>query len=1154
MADPSSSFQSYDVFLSFRGEDTRNNFTAHLHKELLTKGIDTFIDEERLETGLVIHPALVAAIENSKFSIIVLSENYASSRWCLEELVKILECKRTRGQRVLPIFYNVDPSDVRKHRGKFGEALAKHEENLENMEWMRIWRDALTGVANLKGWDTRNKNEATLIEEIASSIFHQKMNMAQSDGAEDLVGIDSRVCEIEPLLCLKTADVRIIGIWGMSGIGKTTLADAIFERFRNQFEGCVFFANVGKKLEREGIEGLQEKLLSKILGLKNLSLRGRPSIKIALGSKKVLIVLDNVKDPMIIEKIAKKRDWFGVGSRIIITTTNKNVLRTNEVKEIYEVKKFDGDEAMKLFGRCVFKQDHPRKDFVELSKSIIACTHGLPLAIEVLGRLLINKCKYEWETKLDTLTMDLKLGIQNVLQMSYNELNEDERCIFLDIACFYEGEDRDYVAEILDSRNCRTIERIHALVDKSLITISGNKLQMHDLLQEMGREVVHQESKEPGKRTRLWMHDDISHVLKNNKGTEEIIGISLDLSHVKETLRLTTPAFARMNKLELLKVYNSAGASKMGNCNVHFSEGFKFHSDALRCLHLLGYNLKSLPNDFNAENLVHLSMPHSHVQQLWKGSKVMKELKSIDLSHSTHLTETPNFSGVVNLEQLILQGCISLRRLHPSIGVLNKLKLLNLRNCKMLKSLPEGVGNLTSLQLFYLSGCRKLENFPNNLGKLQMLKELYADETAVTELPSSMGFLKNLEIFSFQGHKGPSPARYSMLRTSSNSMGFRLRHLSGLSSLLKLNLSDRNISDGAGLSNLGLLSSLEILILNGNNFNTLPGCISQLSQLRWLELKNCKTLQKLPELPSSIEYIGAHNCTSLEAVSNQSLYSSLMIAKLKEHPRRTSQLEPFAAFTVVVPGSEIPYWICSQSSGREVTVKLPPNWFNTHFLAFASCVVTSGSVLPYADSINGLCTKCTLFYSTSSRVPSSCDVFPRRHTEGRMELDHVWLSYVRFPISINWHEVTQIKFSFEMILGTSSAIKRCGVGQVYGNDDENYNNPDMIQFNSIFSPNLEEIHDGEPSGSGCSNVDGSESDDSDYYTADEGVTIATACYHSESGRRGQRKASNVTIIKTTLDEVELEYLFNRLLVGCVCFVSFLSFIFFLSYFDFGYMS
>ncbi|XP_034679842.1 disease resistance protein RUN1-like [Vitis riparia] len=408
------------------------------------------------------------------------------------------------------------------------------------------------------------QNEATFVEEIASFIFHEKINMAQSDIAEDLVGIDSRLCEIEPLLCLKAADVRIIGIWGMSGIGKTTLAGAIFERFRNQFEGCVFFENVGTQLEREGIEGLQEKLLPKILGLKNLSLTGRPSIKAALGSKKVLIVLDNVKDPMIIEKIAKKRDWFGVGSRIIITTTNKNVLRTHEVKEIYEVKKFDGDEAMKIFSRYAFKQDHPRKDFVELSKSIIACTHGLPLAIKLLGDLLFEKSKHEWETKLDKLNKDLKLGI-NCLQMSYNELNDDEQCLFLDIACFFKGENIDYVAKILDNHNCCPIDGIHALVDKSLITISGNKLQMHDLLQEMGREVVCQKSQEPGKRTRLWKHEDISLVLKNNKGTEEVEGISLDLSHVKEKLHFKTPAFARMNKLKLLKVYNSGGASKKGN-------------------------------------------------------------------------------------------------------------------------------------------------------------------------------------------------------------------------------------------------------------------------------------------------------------------------------------------------------------------------------------------------------------------------------------------------------------------------------------------------------------------------------------------------------------------------------------------------------------
>ncbi|XP_034674791.1 disease resistance protein RPV1-like isoform X3 [Vitis riparia] len=156
MASTSSRF--YDVFLSFIGVDTRDSFTAHLHRQLCRNGINTFLDDEGLERGQVITPALVTAIENSKVSIVVLSENFASSRWCLEELVKILECRRTKGQRVIPIFYNIDPSDVRNQRGKFGETMVKHEKNLANRERVQIWRDALTEVADLSGWHSRNKN------------------------------------------------------------------------------------------------------------------------------------------------------------------------------------------------------------------------------------------------------------------------------------------------------------------------------------------------------------------------------------------------------------------------------------------------------------------------------------------------------------------------------------------------------------------------------------------------------------------------------------------------------------------------------------------------------------------------------------------------------------------------------------------------------------------------------------------------------------------------------------------------------------------------------------------------------------------------------------------------------------------------------------
>ena len=149
----------YDVFLSFRGEDTRNSFSAHLYDALCRRGINTFIDDSKLRRGQVISPALTAAIKNSMFSIVVLSKKYASSGWCLEELVKILESKTGMEERVLPIFYNVDPSDIRKQKGEFGKAFNKLVKNLkgEKMGRVKIWRKALTQVANIAGEDSRNR-------------------------------------------------------------------------------------------------------------------------------------------------------------------------------------------------------------------------------------------------------------------------------------------------------------------------------------------------------------------------------------------------------------------------------------------------------------------------------------------------------------------------------------------------------------------------------------------------------------------------------------------------------------------------------------------------------------------------------------------------------------------------------------------------------------------------------------------------------------------------------------------------------------------------------------------------------------------------------------------------------------------------------------
>lgn len=144
---------TYDVFLSFRGEDTRHGFTSHLWKSLSDRGICTFFDDAELKKGDEITPSLVKAIIESRAAIVVFSQNYAASRFCLDELVCIFESSRANGQLVLPVFYDVDPSHVRHQKGSYGEALAVHEKNFNSdMERIQKWKRALFEAANLVGW------------------------------------------------------------------------------------------------------------------------------------------------------------------------------------------------------------------------------------------------------------------------------------------------------------------------------------------------------------------------------------------------------------------------------------------------------------------------------------------------------------------------------------------------------------------------------------------------------------------------------------------------------------------------------------------------------------------------------------------------------------------------------------------------------------------------------------------------------------------------------------------------------------------------------------------------------------------------------------------------------------------------------------------
>lgn len=147
----------YEVFLSFRGEDTRYNFTERLYEALVEKGIVTFKDDEALEIGKPFSPELIRAIKKSIMAVVVLSRNYASSTSCLQELVEMFKSVKERGMKIFPIFYHVDPSNVRHQRETFADAFVEHDKRFkENIEKVQAWRDALTKVASYTGYTVKD--------------------------------------------------------------------------------------------------------------------------------------------------------------------------------------------------------------------------------------------------------------------------------------------------------------------------------------------------------------------------------------------------------------------------------------------------------------------------------------------------------------------------------------------------------------------------------------------------------------------------------------------------------------------------------------------------------------------------------------------------------------------------------------------------------------------------------------------------------------------------------------------------------------------------------------------------------------------------------------------------------------------------------------
>ncbi|KAG0565948.1 hypothetical protein KC19_7G026000 [Ceratodon purpureus] len=625
--------ENFDVFLNHRGPDVKATFVAHLEDALRCAGFRPFLDARSLMKGNPALKSIDQALDAAKVHVAVVSKRYAESKYCLNELVAMMRS----GKPVIPVFYDVEPVGLRwVENGSFAEAFLKHKSKGRTQKKLQEWTDALRALADITGFCLADfkRDEAKLKREVVNQVARLLPSNDPVDVEPYRVGLQRRAQACIQMTEDMGAGTGILGLVGMGGVGKSTLAREIYNHFvaEKNFLNMTFLeihrdsSTSGVEVRSTWVRELQKQLLWDLLRVQTSTSNDYSSWFRKIASVgPVLIVVDNVYIKLNqFEALVPFVSDLHPGSRIIVTSRDRSVFnnvagRTKLEHCLYDVSTLGVEESNMLFNWHAFQADEALEEFKGVAKDVVKGCGGLPLALKVIGSSLFDVRSDEdteaiWLEAVHALRQNP--DVKGVLKWSYDHLSKPEKHMFLDIACLFCNrgveEALAYWSSCQDCTLCGGVQTprtsLRSLTNKNLVSVDCGRttFKVHDLLIDLGQEI--------GKKAKKYFVNGSAGAeasIMKKQGTIKTLALSLVGSRKR---KFEVEDFASMPNLHFLELPDG--------CVV--DGDFRCISTKIRWLRWRGIVLDCIPLGLDVSYLTSLDFSMStNLASLWTESQGM---------------------------------------------------------------------------------------------------------------------------------------------------------------------------------------------------------------------------------------------------------------------------------------------------------------------------------------------------------------------------------------------------------------------------------------------------------------------------------------------------------------------------------------------------